>query len=139
VTNTRSAVEVDHHVGRLDDGVGVLPDFKPQLIDRLVAIEAVTTPAASIGLYRFTWTGTGGSNWLKTLIPDAAGGVVVSGAVAAGNEGVGATPDLAGTEAAGLATVGEGGPGGAWLAQAVQSPIKAARAAFFIGRLLLSR
>ena len=36
VTNTRSAVEADHHVGRLDDGVGVLPDFKPQLIDRLV-------------------------------------------------------------------------------------------------------
>jgi hypothetical protein len=40
--DTRSAVEADHHVGRLDDGVGVLPDFKPQLIDASLVIEAVT-------------------------------------------------------------------------------------------------
>jgi hypothetical protein len=43
--------------------------------------------------YRFTSIGTGGSNWLKTLIPDAAGGNVASGAVAAGNEGVTATQE----------------------------------------------
>src|SRR5229473_1186290 len=35
-TIDRSIVEADHHVGRLDDGVGRLADFQAELIDRLV-------------------------------------------------------------------------------------------------------
>src|SRR6266851_2244044 len=35
-TIDRSLVEADHHVGRLDDGVGRLADFQAELIDRLV-------------------------------------------------------------------------------------------------------
>jgi hypothetical protein len=84
--------------------------------------------------YRSTSIGTGGSNWLRTMIPDAAGGGVESRAVAAGDEGVGglATPELAGTAADGLATPVEVGPVAVWSEQAPQNPNKIATAAFFI-------
>src|SRR5260370_18825922 len=39
-TIDRSLVEADHHVGRLDDGVGRLADFHAELIDCLVGDRA---------------------------------------------------------------------------------------------------
>jgi hypothetical protein len=86
--------------------------------------------------YRSTSIGTGGSNWLRTTIPDVVEVGVAPLAVVVGTDkapGGLAGPCVAGTVAGGLAIV----DGVAvWLEQAAFSPNKIARAAFFMKRLL---
>ena len=90
--------------------------------------------------YRETCTGTGGSNWLRTIIPELVDDGVVPPKVVAGSVGgLGAvvTFEPSGMVDGGFAVVGgDAGLVVVWFEQAAQTPINIAIVAFFIGTSL---
>jgi hypothetical protein len=90
--------------------------------------------------YRETCTGTGGSNWLRTIIPEPGDEGVVPPKVVAGSvDGLGAVRTLepSGRVDGGFAVVGgDAGLVAVWFEQAAQIPSNIAIVAFLIGASL---
>ena len=90
--------------------------------------------------YRETCTGTGGSNWLRTIIPELVDEAGVPPEVVAGSvDGLGAvvTFEPSGRVDGGFAVVrGDAGLVAGWFEQAVQIPINITIVAFLIGASL---